>query len=69
MNAAPIDPVPRLTNRRGAGRYLAVCPRTIANMVRRGELAEVHIGSRRLYDIADLDRLIEERKTTGILTH
>jgi hypothetical protein len=59
----PLAPAPRLLNRRDAGRYLGVCPRTVSNLVLRGELREVRLLGRRLYDLSDIDRLIDRRKT------
>jgi hypothetical protein len=55
-----------LVDRREAGRLLCVCANTIDNLRLRGELASVKIGARRLYDVADLLRLISERKVGGI---
>lgn len=53
---------PLLVDRREAGRLLCVCPGTIDNLRLRGVLHSLKIGSRRLFDVADLKRFIEERK-------
>lgn len=53
---------PFLVDRREAARLLCVCGNTIGNLVRRGELSSIKIGSRRLFDLSDLRRFIESRK-------
>jgi hypothetical protein len=60
-SAAP-QPAPLLVDRREAGRLLDVSPGTIDNLRLRGELPSLKLGARRLYDVADLRRLIEARK-------
>ena len=54
---------PLLVDRREAGRLLGVSPGTIDNLRIRGELPSVKIAARRLYDVADLRRYVELRKT------
>ncbi len=54
--------VPMLVDRREAGRLLGVSPGTIDNLRFRGELPSVKIAARRLFDVADLRRLIDARK-------
>ena len=56
---------PLLVDRREAGRLMGVSPGTIDNLRTRGELPSVKIGARRLYDVADLIRLIADRKAVG----
>lgn len=51
-----------LVDRREAGRLLGVSPGTIDNLRTRGELPSVKLLSRRLFDVADLRRLVESRK-------
>lgn len=55
-------PAPMLVDRRETARILCVCPNTITNLQRRGELIPVRIGTRVLFDVADLRRFIESRK-------
>lgn len=52
----------RLVNVKQAGSYLGVSPWTIREMVWRGEIPEIRIGRRLLFDLRDLDRLIERCK-------
>ena len=51
-----------LVDRLNAAQALGVSPGTIDNLRRSGELPSVKIGTRRLFDMADLRRFIEERK-------
>lgn len=51
-----------LVDRLKAGLVLSVSPGTIDNLRRSGELPSVKIGTRRLFDMADLRRFIEARK-------
>lgn len=53
---------PMLVDRREAGRLMGVSPGTIDNLRARGELPSIKITSRRLYDVADLRKLIDSRK-------
>lgn len=53
---------PLLVDRREAGRLLGVSPGTIDNLRNAGELPSVKLRGRRLFDVADLRRLIDERK-------
>lgn len=55
-------PSPLLVDRREAARLLGVSPGTIDNLRIRGELPSLKIGARRLFDTADLLRLIDARK-------
>lgn len=57
--------IPLLVDRREAGRMMGVSPGTIDNLRLRGELASVKIGARRLFDVANLRRFIDERKRAG----
>ncbi len=63
LNASTLTP--QLVDRREAARVLSVSPGTIDNLRTRGELPSVKIGARRLYDVADLIRLIADRKAVG----
>jgi excisionase family DNA binding protein len=45
-----------------AAQALGVSPGTIDNLRRSGELPSVKIGTRRLFDMADLRRFIDARK-------
>lgn len=56
---------PLLVDRREAGRLLGVSPGTIDNLRLRGELPSVKLLARRLFDVADLRRFIENRKGVG----
>jgi hypothetical protein len=60
--SAPTTTTPLLVDRREAGRLLGVSAGTIDNLRTRGELPSVKIAARRLFDVADLRRLIETRK-------
>lgn len=64
MNKLPNAPgaAPLLADRREAARLLCVSPGTIDNLRKRGELPSITIGTRRLYDVADLHKLIKARK-------
>lgn len=59
---SPTMTAPLLIDRREAGRLLDVSPGTIDNLRLRGELPSLKIGARRLFDVADLRRLIDARK-------
>ena len=61
-NRAAIEP--RLLNRRDAAVYLAVCSRTLKNLTKCGLLPEVRLAGAVRYDQADLDSLINQKKTT-----
>ena len=63
-NKSP-TPLPLLIDRREAARLLGVSPGTIDNLRTRGELPSVKIAARRLFDVADLRRLIDSRKETN----
>lgn len=56
---------PILIDRVEVARLLGVSPGTVDNLRRRGELPSVKIGTRRLFDVADLRALIDARK--GVL--
>lgn len=56
---------PLLVDRHEAARLMGVSAGTIDNLRTRGELASVKLMSRRLFDVADLRRLIEARKVEG----
>ena len=56
---------PLVVDRIEAARLLGVCPNTIDNLRRRGELPSLRLGTRRLYDAGDLRRLIDSRKVVG----
>ena len=53
---------PMLVGRREAARLLSVCPNTVTNIQRRGELVPVRIGARVLFDRRDLLAFIETRR-------
>jgi len=57
-----VTPAPMLVDRREAARLLGVSPGTIDNLRTRGELQSIKIGARRLFDLADLRKLIESCK-------
>jgi len=62
--APPLAPL--LVNDHLAGQLLGgLCAKTLYNLRRSGELPAVKIGSRILYDVADLRRFIERRKGAG----
>ena len=57
---------PLLVDEREARRLLGgLSPKTMFNLRRRGDLTAVKIGSRVMYDVADLRRFIEHRKGAG----
>lgn len=56
------DRIRLLMDRLEAAQALGVSPGTIDNLRRSGELPSVKIGTRRLFDMADLHRFIEARK-------
>ncbi|MCI0350196.1 MAG: helix-turn-helix domain-containing protein [Acidobacteriales bacterium] len=62
-NTAAVEP--RLLSRQAAAAYLSVCERTVRNLARRGELPEVRLAGRVLYDSLDLDALIERQKSAS----
>ena len=51
-----------LVDRHEAARLLGVSPGTIDNLRLRGVLPSLKLGARRLFDVADLRRLIESKK-------
>lgn len=53
---------PLLVDRQEAAHLLGVSPGTIDNLRTRGELPSIKIGTRRLYDVTDLNLFIESRK-------
>lgn len=55
-------PAPMLVDRREAGRLLGVSAGSIDNLRAAGELPSVKLRGRRLFDVADLRRLIDARK-------
>lgn len=68
MTSRPADTTvsrPLLVDRREAGRLLGVSPGTIDNLRLRGQLPSVKIAARRLFDTADLRRLIDVRKAVA----
>jgi excisionase family DNA binding protein len=56
------DRIRLLVDRLEAAQALGISPGTIDNLRRSGELPSVKIGTRRLFDMADLRRFIEARK-------
>ena len=58
----PSAPAPLLVDRREAARLLGVCPNTVGNLQRAGELVPVRIGARVLFDLRDLRDFIDARK-------
>jgi hypothetical protein len=54
-----------LVDRREVGRLLGLSPGTVDNLRLRGELPSVKIAARRLYDVEDLRRYIESKKSTA----
>ncbi|HRQ74262.1 MAG TPA: helix-turn-helix domain-containing protein [Phycisphaerales bacterium] len=61
-NIPGAPPPALLVDRREAARLLGVSPGTIDNLRTRGDLASVKLAARRLFDVADLRRLVESRK-------
>lgn len=53
---------PMLVDRRQAGRALGVSPTTIDNLRQSGKLPSLKIGTRRLFDLADIRAFIESAK-------
>jgi hypothetical protein len=61
--ASPPTPTPLLVNEREARRLLGgLCAKTMFNLRKYGELPGVKIGSRVMYDLADLRAFIDRRK-------
>ena len=58
---------PRLLGIRDAAAYLGLSHWTLRDLVWRGDLAEVRIGRRLLFDQKDLDALIERSKRREII--
>ena len=57
---------PMLVNEREARRLLGgLCAKTMYNLRRTGELPGVKIGSRIMYDVADLRAFIQRQKEAG----
>jgi len=57
---------PLLVNERQARQLLGgLCAKTLYNLRRAGELPGVKIGSRIMYDVADLRRFVDRRKGAG----
>ena len=54
-----VTPAPMLVDRREAARLLGVSPGTIDNLRTRGELQSMKLRARRLFDVADLRKLID----------
>lgn len=64
MTAEPLAPM--LVDEREARRLLGgLCAKTMYNLRSTGELRCVKIGSRIMYDVADLRRFIARRKGAG----
>lgn len=64
MPAEPLPPL--LVDEREARRLLGgLCAKTMYNLRRAGDLPTVKIGSRIMYDLADLRRFIDRRKGAG----
>jgi len=64
MTAEPLAAL--LVDEREARRLLGgLCAKTLYNLRRAGELPGVRIGSRIMYDVADLRRFIERQKGAG----
>jgi excisionase family DNA binding protein len=53
---------PQLEDRLYIARVLGVSPNTVDNLRRRGELPSLKIGTRRLFDMADIAAFIAARK-------
>ncbi len=53
---------PLLVDRREAARLLGLSPGTVDNLRQRGVLPSLKIGTRRLFDKVDLQRLIDKVK-------
>ncbi len=56
---------PLLLTRKDVARTLSVCERTIFNLVRRGELREIKLGSAPRYAPADVEALITRLRGDG----
>lgn len=53
---------PRLVDVHGAGAYLGISSWTVRELVWTKKLPEVRIGRRLLFDVRDLDALVERNK-------
>ena len=65
QNNAPETRARLLVDRIETARLLGVSPSTVDNLRRAGDLPSVKIGSRRLFRVADLGRLIAARLEGG----
>lgn len=72
MPAEPTMPVPAdagvsplVLNVREAAKLLSISERTLFTITKRGEMPAVRIGSRVLYDPADLANYVQRRKATA----
>jgi hypothetical protein len=64
MAAEPLAPL--LVDEREARRLLGgLCAKTMYNLRRAGELPGVKIGTRTMYDLADLRRFVDRQKGEG----
>lgn len=59
---APTTLAPMLVDRLQTAKLLGICPNTVTNLEKRGELIPVRIGTRVLYDVNDIKRFIERQK-------
>ena len=64
MSQTSSEPGPWVLSRREVAERLGCCPRTVANLVRRGLLPQVNILGRRGIDVEDLRRFIDANKTS-----
>lgn len=58
-------PAPLLVDRRTAARMLGVGGTTLDALRQSGELPSLKIGARRLFDVRDLEALIDHRKAAA----
>lgn len=66
MDRQPQDPPQRrLASRRDAAEMLGVSVRTVDRLLTGGDLTAVHVGSRCLIPVADIDAFINERASAA----
>lgn len=58
---------PTLLSRSEASVFLGISPSSVSNLVRRNQLPVVQILTRRLFLIADLEKLVRRCRTDGAL--
>lgn len=71
MTDSPTPPNvgPLLLSLRAAAKALSLCERTVWGLAKRGEIASVRCGRRRLFDPRDLRAWLDSKKVNGTGDH